>query len=594
MTGETTLTPRWLDALRNNRIRWLGFLLGAIALAVATSVMLRYVSFAEIGQAMRQLKPGWALVAVAGLVGGQLLRILRSARLLSRRIGSDGGAYRSNRIQQGVIGGQIINWLLPVRIGDAWRIWHIAAGKVAALVWTATSVVLEKSADALILSAMAFILLFLPLPAIIASPLSRLLTTALGGMLLLSAISALSSSTVRNRLIKRLPINPALRADALTLPLAKPRELISAFAETVAFSAVIWGLAIVTNVALARGFDIHIGLAGHILLLLAFQTSMVFSPIPGNIGLFALVAATVFLPLGISQTTTIAFGSALWLLVYGTLSCIGLTLLLAALTRRRHSTQTETHLLGTRISLLTLPQVLQHMTAQFQAPRRAIYAYANAHALNLAYTDKDLRHFFNVTADVVFCDGFGAKWGARLAGCPEPPERFTPPDWIDQLCEQCCAQDLSVALVGGQPGVAARAAQQLVRRHPTLHIAHVSDGFFEKDKTGTANQQLVNTINQSGANVLLVGMGMPMQEYWLQENWPELRPQLAITVGMLFSYISGDAQRAPRWMTANGLEWLGRLAFEPRRLWKRYVLGNPQFLLRALKQRFANDHANAN
>jgi N-acetylglucosaminyldiphosphoundecaprenol N-acetyl-beta-D-mannosaminyltransferase len=89
--------------------------------------------------------------------------------------------------------------------------------------------------------------------------------------------------------------------------------------------------------------------------------------------------------------------------------------------------------------------------------------------------------------------------------------------------------------------------------------------------------------------MLLLGFGMPLQERWLMQNWDCLDVRVALTGGAAFDYISGDLRRGPRFLTDNGFEWLARLFIEPKRLWRRYVIGNPLFLLRVLKQRLTRD-----
>jgi N-acetylglucosaminyldiphosphoundecaprenol N-acetyl-beta-D-mannosaminyltransferase len=99
------------------------------------------------------------------------------------------------------------------------------------------------------------------------------------------------------------------------------------------------------------------------------------------------------------------------------------------------------------------------------------------------------------------------------------------------------------------------------------------------------NETLIQQINDLKPNFILVGFGMPLQERWLMENWDRLEVNIAITLGAVFDYISGDLKRAPGWFNKHGMEWLGRLIIEPRRLWKRYLIGNPLFLLRIIKHR---------
>lgn len=241
-------------------------------------------------------------------------------------------------------------------------------------------------------------------------------------------------------------------------------------------------------------------------------------------------------------------------------------------------------LLGVRIHLLSVAELVSYISASAGDGRRAIAAYVNAHGLNLACEQPRLRQFYNHQASLVFCDGFGVKWGARLAGLPAP-QRHTPPDWIDLLCHDCVRHGLSLYLLGGQAGVAERAAAALLTRHAGLRIEGVHHGYFDKRPESAENAAVVRAINAAAPAVLLVGFGMPTQEYWLSANWDGLHAGVAVTVGALFGYLNGDVWRAPHWMTDHGLEWLGRLVAEPGRLWRRYVVGNPLFLARVAGHR---------
>jgi len=96
---------------------------------------------------------------------------------------------------------------------------------------------------------------------------------------------------------------------------------------------------------------------------------------------------------------------------------------------------------------------------------------------------------------------------------------------------------------------------------------------------------VLKEINASRPDMLLVGFGMPLQERWLMQNWNRINARVALTGGAVFDYVSGELRRGPRILTDNSFEWLARLLIEPKRLWRRYVIGNPLFLLRVLKQR---------
>jgi N-acetylglucosaminyldiphosphoundecaprenol N-acetyl-beta-D-mannosaminyltransferase len=241
------------------------------------------------------------------------------------------------------------------------------------------------------------------------------------------------------------------------------------------------------------------------------------------------------------------------------------------------------HLLGVRIHALTLDQLLAIIETTVKAERRAIVANVNVHALNLAYERPWFRDFLN-QSQVVFCDGFGVKWAARLVG-QHLPERITYADWTWRLAELAQVRDLTLFFLGARPGVAERAADRLKQRCPKLRVLGVQHGFFDKTPGSPENEAVLRAINAVRPNILVLGLGMPLQERWLLENWERVEAGVALTGGAVFDYISEAVQRGPRWMTDHGLEWLARLLIEPRRLWKRYLIGNPLFLIRVLRQR---------
>ena len=240
-------------------------------------------------------------------------------------------------------------------------------------------------------------------------------------------------------------------------------------------------------------------------------------------------------------------------------------------------------LLGVRIDTLRLEEMLACMAGVVAARQRAIVAYANVHTLNLAYSQPRFRAFLN-RCDLVFCDGFGVKWGAWLVGA-RIPERFTHPDWLARLAELACRDGFSLFLIGARPGVTERVAAQFQQRFPGLRIAGTCHGYFDKSPGSAENAAVIEAINAAKPDVLIVGFGMPVQEHWLEENWAAIDARVALTAGAAFDYLAGEVRRAPPWMTDHGLEWLGRLLIEPRRLWRRYLIGNPIFLWRVLLQR---------
>src|SRR5436305_1441493 len=208
-------------------------------------------------------------------------------------------------------------------------------------------------------------------------------------------------------------------------------------------------------------------------------------------------------------------------------------------------------------------------------------AYVNAHVLNQSFSDPSLRAALQ-RADLVYCDGYGVRLAAKAIGL-EVPHRMTGADWIWGVAALCEATGRSIYLLGSNPGASREAAACLKRWYPRLDVRGTHHGYFE---IGTPHsERVIEHIAEHNPDVLLVGMGTPLQELWVDHYFERLDARVVWTVGALFDYVSGRVPRAPHWMADHGLEWIFRLAIEPRRMWRRYLLGNPVFLWRVWKER---------
>lgn len=244
----------------------------------------------------------------------------------------------------------------------------------------------------------------------------------------------------------------------------------------------------------------------------------------------------------------------------------------------------SSNILGVRVDNLRIDDLHQFILEVIRTRRKSVIGHVNIHGINLAYSTPWFREFLN-GCDLVFCDGYGIKLGARLLG-HNLRERITYADWTWDLSQFCAANQVSLFFLGAQPGGAAKAADNLKSHFPDLIITGTHHGFFNKNPANEENRRVIAEINAADPDILLVGMGMPLQEKWLMENWDHLNARVALTGGAVFDYISGELKRAPSWMTDHGFEWLGRLIIEPGRLWRRYILGNPVFIWRIILQRF--------
>jgi N-acetylglucosaminyldiphosphoundecaprenol N-acetyl-beta-D-mannosaminyltransferase len=214
-----------------------------------------------------------------------------------------------------------------------------------------------------------------------------------------------------------------------------------------------------------------------------------------------------------------------------------------------------------------------------ERPARRVM-YVNAHVLNQSREDPALRAALE-EADLVYCDGYGVRLAAKALSA-EIPHRMTGADWIWDLAALCEERDASVYLLGCEPGVAAQAGQRLRRAHPRLRVVGTHHGYFE---IGSGHdERVIEDINARRPDILLVGMGTPKQEIWAERTVQRLDCSVLWGVGALFDFVSGRVPRAPAALSDNGLEWIFRLAIEPQRMWRRYLVGNPVFLTRVLAQ----------
>lgn len=244
---------------------------------------------------------------------------------------------------------------------------------------------------------------------------------------------------------------------------------------------------------------------------------------------------------------------------------------------------TKSKILGIQVTPLSIEILNRAIEENIKNNHKSIFSNVNIQAINLAFKYSWFRDFLN-NSDVVFCDGFGVKVAARVLGF-HIPERITYAEWTWDLAELCAFNHFSLFFLGGKDGIAFQAAQNLKKHYHNLLIAGLHHGYFNKSSGHPENEAVIAAINAAKPDILLVGFGMPIQEQWIQENFDRLDVKVFMPVGAAFDYVSGSVRRAPRWMTDHGLEWLGRLIIEPRRLWKRYIIGIPLFFWRVLMQK---------
>lgn len=203
------------------------------------------------------------------------------------------------------------------------------------------------------------------------------------------------------------------------------------------------------------------------------------------------------------------------------------------------------------------------------------------HGLMLGVLGKEQRYRLN-SLNLVVPDGQPVRWALNWLYEVGLMERVYGPNLTLAVCEQAEREALSVYFYGSTPEVLLRLKENLFRLFPRLVLAGTSGSKFRR-LTIEEKEQVVADIRKSGASIVFVGLGCPRQEVWAYE-FRDALPGPVIAVGAALPFIAGTVPQAPSWMQARGLEWLFRLWTEPKRLWKRYLLLNPAFLVLLLLQ----------
>jgi len=230
---------------------------------------------------------------------------------------------------------------------------------------------------------------------------------------------------------------------------------------------------------------------------------------------------------------------------------------------------------------VTFTQALDTVAAMIAEGCGGTVFTPNVDHVVMADHDERFRRAYEA-ADLSLADGMPIVWASRMLGKPLP-EKISGADLVLPLMERAGREGWRVYILGGAPGVGALAAERLVGRFPRIVIAGTDAPRIDMDAPASSRTPVLERIAAARADLVLVALGAPKQELWIAEAAPELRPAVLLGVGAAVDFIAGTARRAPRWMSESGLEWLFRLAQEPRRMWTRYLVRDPEFLVIVLR-----------
>ncbi len=240
----------------------------------------------------------------------------------------------------------------------------------------------------------------------------------------------------------------------------------------------------------------------------------------------------------------------------------------------------EQSILGVKVHAVDMQAVMAQIEGFILSGKPHIVVTEDASGVVLAQSDHELRSIIN-SADLVTPDSTGILWAHSKFGQPLP-ERVSGVDIVDRLCARSATAGYRVFLLGSEPGVADDAATELQRRYPGLEIAGTHHGYFGASEDDAVAQ----IVKAAHPDVLFVAFGIPRQEKWIYSRMNELQVPVSMGVGGTFDVLSGRVKRAPKWMQRRGLEWIYRLASNPKKYRKCMTL--PIFVLmvlRSLRQR---------
>lgn len=237
----------------------------------------------------------------------------------------------------------------------------------------------------------------------------------------------------------------------------------------------------------------------------------------------------------------------------------------------------KANILGCGVDMISMAQSLKAVEGFISAGKPHHIITLNAEIIYAASRQQPLRRVIN-QADLVTPDGAGVVWAARFLG-HSITERVTGIDLTIALAAKAAENNWKLYLLGSQPGIAARAAENMGRQFPGLNIAGTHHGYFKQEET----DKIVADIRQSRPQILLVALGAPNQEFWINRYLADLEVPVAIGVGGSLDVLAGVAQRAPDIFIKLNLEWLYRLLKEPNR-WRRQT-ALPRFVWQVIRQK---------
>jgi len=239
-------------------------------------------------------------------------------------------------------------------------------------------------------------------------------------------------------------------------------------------------------------------------------------------------------------------------------------------------------ILGCNVDALTMEETINKVKEFINSKECVQHVVVNAGKINLIQSNHELRKLIN-DCPLINADGQSVVWASKFLKKPLP-ERVTGIDLFLNLVEVSAEYGYKLYFFGAKQEVVEKVVNIFQKKYPDLKVAGYRNGYFKEEES----EQIAIDIRNSGADILFVAFSSPKKEFWINKYMSIMKVPFAMGVGGSFDVVAGVTKRAPLWMQKMGLEWFYRFIQEPRRMWKRYIIGNFKFCKLVLKSKFGN------
>jgi N-acetylglucosaminyldiphosphoundecaprenol N-acetyl-beta-D-mannosaminyltransferase len=236
--------------------------------------------------------------------------------------------------------------------------------------------------------------------------------------------------------------------------------------------------------------------------------------------------------------------------------------------------------MGVGVDNLTMEETLAYVEEKIEQGVPLQHVVVNAAKIVEAHENPHLKSIID-SCEIINADGQAVVWASRILGTPLK-ERVAGIDLMQQLVRRASEKQWGIYFLGAKQEVLDKVIERYQREYPTLRIAGARNGYFRQEE----ELKLAEEIRASSAQILFVAISSPKKEIFLNKYLDVMNVPFVMGVGGSFDVVAGLTRRAPVWMQQLGLEWLFRFLQEPRRMWRRYIIGNAKFIWLVLKYRF--------